>query len=157
LTEPKIKRILKLYENHKIKKEKIEDLKEKNKKEIDIKINTAHINKKSNQIINEIQTKLYVHLFQILSDKNTNLVNADSFDINYIHNKIKFIFIPLINELKEQNESLNLNEFIIASKHIYSSLPLQLKQILIDYYLSINKSKKFQSVLESMNYPFKVV
>ncbi len=118
--------------------------------------NLAHINNKSKNLVDEIQTKIFIHLFEILSDKTSNLIDGKQVDLSDIPEKIQNILMPLLNELKDQNETLTLEEFIMASKHLYSSLPIQFKQNLMDWYLSFSKLKKNMNLNQYMNFSFKV-
>lgn len=118
--------------------------------------NVAHINDKSKHMVDEMQTKIFVHLFEILSDKTSNLIDGKQVDMSEIPEKIQNILMPLLNELKDQNETLTLDEFIMASKHLYASLPIQFKQNLMDWYLSFSKVKKNMSIHDYFNFPFKV-
>jgi len=152
-----LERYQELYENHRNKLNKIAEINEKNAQEISGIANIAHINEKSKDLVEEIQTKIFVHLFEILSDKTLNLIDGKGVDMSEIPEKIQSILMPLLNELKEQNETLTLDEFIMASKHLYDSLPMHFKQSLMEWYLSFSKNRKNMSVQETSNYPFKVI
>jgi hypothetical protein len=104
-----------------------------------------------------MQTKIFLHLFEVLSDKTSNLINGKEVDLSEIPEKIQNILMPLLSELKEQNETLTLDEFIMASKHLYATLPIHFKQNLMDWYLSFNKMKKNMSIQDCFNFPFKVI
>jgi hypothetical protein len=91
-----------------------------------------------------------------LADKNTNIIDGRNLDMSEIPEKIQDILLPLMNELIEQNETLTLDEFIMASKHLYVSLPIQFKHFLMEWYLSFCKLKKNMSIQECFKFPFKV-
>ena len=120
--------------------------------EISSKANCSHLNEKSKHIVDEIQTKIFFKLFEILSDKNTNLITGKNMDMSEIPERIQNILMSLLNELNEQNETLNLDEFIMASKDLYVSLPLEFKISLIEWYSSFSKNKKDFN----LNFSFKV-
>lgn len=145
-----------MYENFKKKKDKIEEIKEKNLQEVNFIANIAHINEKSKEIVEDIHTKIFIHLFENLADKQTNIIDGKNLDMSEIPEKIRNILTPLMDELKEQNETLTLDEFIMASKHLYVSLPIQFKQYLMEWYLSFSKIKKNMSIQECFKHPFKV-
>jgi len=104
-----------------------------------------------------MQTKIFLHLFEVLSDKTSNLINGKEVDLSEIPEKIKNILMPLLSELNDQNETLTLDEFIMASKHLYATLPIHFKQNLMEWYLSFNKMKKNMSIQDCFNFPFKVI
>lgn len=156
MNESTRERFYELYENYKKKQSKLTEINEKNAQEISFIANIAHINERSKHMVDEMQTKIFMHLFQVLSDKTSNLINGNEVDLSEIPEKIQNILMPLLSELKEQNETLTLDEFILASKHLYASLPIQFKQNLMEWYLSFNKMKKNMSIQECFNFPFKV-
>lgn len=104
--------------------------------------NVVHTNQKSKNIIDEIHTKIFMHLFEILADKTSNIIDGKQIDLSEIPETIQIIIMPLLDELKEQNETLTLEQFIAASKYLYVTLPIQHKQNLMDWYLSYNKIKR---------------
>jgi hypothetical protein len=78
-------------------------------------------------------------------------------DISEIPEKILNILLPLMNELVEQNETLTLDEFVMASKHLYSSLPIEFKQYLMEWYSSMSKNKRNVKNQEIGKFSFKVI
>ena len=62
-----------------------------------------------------------------------------------------------MNELVEQNETLTLDEFVMASKHLYSSLPIEFKQYLMEWYSSMSKNKRNVKNQEIGKFSFKVI
>lgn len=121
--------------------------------------NIAHINEKSKEIINNINNKVFLYLFQILSDSE-GLIDGrkiDQIDLSGIPLKIKNFLLPILEELNEQNETLSADEFLIASQEIYMTLPYDYKQFLIEWYLINNKSKKQDAFRELADLSFKVI
>jgi hypothetical protein len=146
-----------MYEIFKKKKDKINEIREKNIQEVNFIANITHINEKSKEIVEDIHTKIFIYLFENLADKETNIIDGKNLDMSEIPEKIRNILTPLMDELKEQNETLTLDEFIMASKHLYVSLPIQFKQYLMEWYLSFSKTKKNLSIQECFNFPFRVI
>jgi hypothetical protein len=77
-------------------------------------------------------------------------------DLTEIPQKIQDILLPLMNELVDQNETLTLEEFVMASKHLYVSLPIQFKQYLMEWYSSLSKNKINSNKQAIRNFSFKV-
>ncbi len=120
--------------------------------------NIAHINEKSKEIISNINNKIFLFLFQILSDNN-NIIDGrkvDQIDLTQIPQKIHNILLPILEELKEQNETLSSEEFLIASQQIYLTLPFDYKQFLMGWYLTNNKQTKNDGLRDLAELNFKV-
>ena len=121
--------------------------------------NISHINQKSKEIVEKIKENIFKHLFQILCDNN-NLLDGKNIDIvNFgeIPQKIQDIILPIIEELTEQNETLTLEEFLMTTQHIYSTLPTDYKQFIMGWYLKNTKNKKLEGVQDIFDYSFKVI
>lgn len=152
-------RFSELYSIWKLKKEKFENISNINEQEIKFMSNIAHINEKSKEIINNINNKIFLYLFQILSDSD-GLIDGrkvDQIDLSEIPYKIKNILLPILEELKEQNETLCADEFLIASQQIYLTLPYDYKQYLMEWYLASNKSKRHDTFRDLADLNFKVI
>ena len=134
-----------LYGTYKKKKNKIEEIKQNNLKEVKFISNIAHINEKSREIVDDIHTKVFIHLFE-----------REMIEMKEIPEKIQNFLLPLLDELREENETLDLDEFIMAMKHLHKNLPLEYKQFLMEWYMSFGKNKKNMSILECVQFPFKV-
>ena len=67
--------------------------------------NLTHLNEKSKHIVDEIHTKIFYNLFEILSNKTDNIIDGKDLDMSEIPEKIQSILTPLLDELKEQNET----------------------------------------------------
>ena len=120
--------------------------------------NIAHINEKSKEIVNNIKNKIFLYLFQILSNSD-GLIDGrkvNNIDLSVIPDKIKNILLPILEELHEQNETLSADEFLIASQQIYFTLPYDYKQFLMEWYLANNKSKNQDAIRELADLSFKV-
>jgi len=121
--------------------------------------NIAHINEKSKEIMTNINNKIFMYLFHILSD-NESLIDGrkvDQINLNEIPSKIQNIILPILEELKEQNETLSAEEFLIASQQIYLTLPFDYKQFLMEWYLAKNNSKKQDTFRDLADLTFKVI
>lgn len=118
--------------------------------------NAVHINYKSKSLIDEINTKLFLHLFELLADKTSNVVTGKDIDLSEIPVTVQTIIIPLLDELKVQNEALTFEQFIVTLKFLYNTLSITHKQILMDWYLSFNKLNKSELVKSDKSFSFKV-
>jgi len=158
LNEATKERFSELYNIWQQKKEKFENITNSNEQEIKFMSNIAHINEKSKEIISNINNKIFLNLFQILSDRE-GLIDGrkvDQIDLSEIPFKIKNILLPILEELKDQNETLSADEFLIAAQQIYLTLPYDYKQFLMEWYLTKSKSKKQDTFMELAELSFRV-
>jgi len=159
LNEATKDRFSELYNSWKQKKEKFESIAYTSEQEIKFMSNIAHINEKSKEIMTNINNKIFLYLFQILSNRE-GLIDGRSvneIDFNGIPLKIKNFLLPILEELHEQNETLSSDEFLIALQQIYLTLPYDYKQFLVEWYLtSNNKSKKKDALWDLADLSFKV-
>lgn len=83
------------------------------------KANYKKISNKSEKITNEIKNAVFTRIFEMLDVDNEGRLTGHNIDPNYLPDNLKKIFEPLLNELKEQDESLTHDEFLMACEHLY--------------------------------------
>jgi len=91
---------------------------EKQIKSVKDRSNSKKIDVKSQQINDEIQKKIFKKIFGLLDTQKCNKIDGNSIDITILPEKIKKIIEPLLQELKDQNESLTGEEFVMACEHL---------------------------------------
>jgi len=107
---------------------------------------------KSRELNDELIKKIFYKIFEFLVDPSSNVIDGNNINLEVLPDKIIKILIPLINELREQNETLTDQEFFLACKHLYNLLPYDEKLFLFEWYTSLHK--KF--IEPSWNFTFKV-
>jgi len=108
-----------LYEVNKQHQQKKKNLLEKQQKTIIDNANFKKIDTKSEKITNDIKVFVFTELFTILDIEKDNKIYGNNVDLSSLPESLKKIIEPLIFELREQNESLTKDEFIMACEHLY--------------------------------------
>lgn len=116
--------------------------------------NVSHTDNKSREMTNELIKRIFSKIYEYLVDKNSNVIVGNNLDITQLPEKIVNMLTPLLTELKDQNETLTLNEFHLAGKHLYNFLPYDEKLYLWDWYSVKSKIKKENN--ENALFTFKV-
>ena len=95
---------------------------EKQVKKIKEQSNYKKIDVKSQKINDNIKQTVFKKIFKLLDHNNRNKIEGSSIDLSVLPDKIKKILEPLIQELKDQNESLTGEEFVMACEHLFKVL-----------------------------------
>lgn len=99
--------------------------------------NIAHTDTKSQEINNELLRKIFTKIYELLLDGvDSNVITGNNYNSKNLPVKIANLICRLLRELKEQNETLTLDEFILACDQIYSYLPYDEKKIFTEWYFS---------------------
>ena len=105
--------------------------------------NQVIITKKINQkIFEENKIRAFKNIFNDLDSDQDGIINGINANINKISKKILNIIQPLLIELKEENQTLNKNEFIIAMNKLFEDISLIEKREIIKRYKNIYKKNK---------------
>jgi hypothetical protein len=143
-----------LYEESKKREMKTHLIQNQQENENVMLSNIVHTNPKSKEIVEDFIRKIFHKIFYLLAGPDTDTIEGNNLQLENIPERIIQIISPLVIELREQNETLVIDEFYLACKHIYASLPPDQKQFLHEWYSSTFKVKKDYEVLN--NFPFKV-
>jgi hypothetical protein len=108
-----------MYAVSKIKEKKLKSLVEIQNKSFKDNGNVKKISTKSQKINDEIKQNIFKKIFKLLDKRNKNKILGSNIDINVLPEKIKKIIEPLIQELRDQNESLTGEEFVMACEHLF--------------------------------------
>jgi hypothetical protein len=144
----------KLYNFHKFKKEKEKQNQEIYNYEIQQLSQTKLSTVRSNKLYEKMKVKCFEVLFEILNNDNIisyseeieNILNSFNEDIcNYMR--------PLLDELKDQNETLNRDEFILAMNHLFDILNISERKNFIDVF---NKREEKIEINENLTFHPKI-
>ena len=116
--------------------------------------NISHTDNKSREMSNELIKRIFTKIYEFLVDRNSNVIDGNNIDVSPLPEKIVTMLTPLLTELKEQNETLTLNEFHLACKHLYNFLPYDEKLYLWEWFSAKTKVKK--DINENSEFTFKV-
>jgi len=115
----------------KLQKEKHKQLIEQENKHVKDVSNFKKIDVKSQKINEEIKEIIFKKIFKILDTQERNIIEGSTVDLSVLPENIKKIVEPLILELKEQNESLTGEEFVMACEHLFRVINIKLSYIYI--------------------------
>jgi len=102
-------------------------------------ITTKKINEK---IFKENKQRAFNNLFNDLDSDQDGIISGINISINKIPKKIINIIEPLLIELKEENQTLNKDEFILAMDKLFEDISLIEKNEIINRYKNISKRNK---------------
>ena len=100
---------------------------------------TKKINEK---IFKENKQRAFNNLFNDLDSDQDGIISGINININKIPKKIINIIEPLLIELKEENQTLNKDEFILAMDKLFEDISLIEKNEIINRYKNISKRYK---------------
>jgi hypothetical protein len=73
----------------------------------------------SDRILNQWQTNTFAKIFKELDSDQDDIISCYNVNQGSLSKDLKRIIHPIINELKQDNESLNEDEFVKAMCHLY--------------------------------------
>ena len=88
----------------------------------------------TNKIMDELYNKIFKKLFNELDSDHDDLITSLTINLNGISKSIIKILEPILKELKEDEQTLNCEEFILFMKRLFEDTPMFEKQKLINYY-----------------------
>ena len=100
----------------------------------DIQYNNICSKEKTEKIINETYIKIFTKLFNDLDRDKDDLITSLSINIIDIPDYILKILKPILKELKDDEQTLNCEEFILVMIRLFKDTPLVDRQNLINYY-----------------------
>lgn len=102
---------------------------------------------KTDKILNDVYTKIFTKLFNDLDSDQDDLITSLSISTNNIPGHILQTLKPILKELKEDEQTLNCEEFILVMIRLFEDTPLVDRQNLINYYknkIKIDNNKKIK-------------
>ena len=88
----------------------------------------------SDKLLNEANNKAFSNLFNELDSDQDNLITSLNINLNNIPNNILKIIEPLLIELKEDNQTLNQDEFIKAMTKLFENISSTERRQLVNEY-----------------------
>ena len=108
--------------------------------------------KQNEKIINETKSRAFNNLFKDLDGDQDNIISGINISIYKIPDSIYKIIEPLLNELKEDNQSLSKEEFIKAMNKLYEDLSsLERRTIINTYSKKLKQNKSFNACESFLN------
>ena len=127
-----------LFNDHQKKEAKINFLTEKIQNEENP--NLIYVNEISNNLYNEQKINSLKKIFKILDKDQDGIVSKFHIENDELPNNLNKIFMPIIEELKQDNQTLTEDEFIAASFRLFETLNLLQKREILEF--GLNKKKK---------------
>ena len=134
------------------------DLYKENKKELEKKfykncLSNPKINKSSNNLINDNKEKSFKKIFFILDGDGDGIIRSTAINKDKLPKNIQVILSPIFKEIKDDNETLNLKEFVSVCNQLYNILPFEKKRIFSNFHKN-NKKVDFK-IKYTPKYSFK--
>ena len=98
------------------------------------------VNNNSNEIYEKQKIKSFEKIFKILDKDQDGIISKFHINNENLPKNINKIFQPIIDELKQDNETLTEKEFVFASDKLFDILNFMQKREIIDF--GMNKRKK---------------
>ena len=108
--------------------------------------NEPHIYSKlqSDKLLSEATNKAFCNLFNELDSDQDNLITVLNINLSNIPDNILKILEPLLIELKEDNQSLNQNEFVKAMNKLFENISSIERRQLINEYNNRRQKNNFE-------------
>ena len=107
-------------------------------------------------IINKKKEKSFKQIFKLLDGDEDSKISSTHINISKLPKNILKILEPILNELKEENETLNELEFIFVCEQLYLSLPWNERRELTTFEDIAKKNLKKEKIIkEKNNFSFK--
>ena len=87
--------------------------------------------KTSSKLIEQWKEKRFREIFELLDSDGDGHISAQKIDISILTPEMLEIFTPLFCEMEELGQSLDLDEFIDASKWLYQTLTVPDKDLIL--------------------------
>jgi hypothetical protein len=95
----------------------------------------------SENILKNLKKKIFLKIFSLLDSDQDNLISKLSIDLKKIPQKIKDIFKIIIKEIIEDDHTLNKDEFLLASEHLYELISFDERKIVLNFLKDYEKDK----------------
>lgn len=151
-----------LHEEKRTKAEKLMELEQVGLRKIQENSKIKLSNQKTDEINKLLKEDCYANLFEVLDHNRDGVIEcSDEFMKNALEKMDKDIldlFKPIFNELKEQEESLTLEEFYLALDELFKSLSVQQQRKILNWYVDrkrINSISRKRVIVDISNFTFK--
>ena len=128
----------------------VNDKYKQNKKQLEIQTYSNYfsdpvINKSTDKLLENKKERAFKKIFSLLDGDEDNIIKNSAVNVNRIPKNIREILEPIFRELREENETLNENEFITVCEQIYKQLPYDKKSIMMNFAYDKKVNKKPQT------------
>ena len=89
---------------------------------------------KTDKLLNDLYVRVFTKLFKDLDNDQDNLITSFTINLSNIPKNILKIIQPIIKELRDDNQTLNCEEFILVMIRLFEDTSLVDRQTLINYY-----------------------
>jgi hypothetical protein len=104
-----------------------------------------------------MKQQTFAKLFDELDSDQDNIISRYCFNLNSLDKIMINIINPIIIELKQENETLNKDEFIKTMHHLFEILNMNDRNYILQYYRNKNKGKENHSRRSSLSNKSKVL
>jgi hypothetical protein len=106
--------------------------------------NLIYVNDTSNNIYNEQKINSFKKIFKLLDKDQDGIISKFHINNDNLPKNINKIFQPIIDELKQDNETLTEKEFIFASDKLFDVLNYIQKREVISFGMEKRKKKNLE-------------
>lgn len=117
-----------------------------------------HTTYDSENILYQRKKKIFTKIFSLMDSDQDNIISKFNIDLKKIPKKIMDIFKIIIKEIVDDDHTLNRDEFLLASEHLYELISFEERKIVLNFFKEfeneneINKKDKFKN-----EFTFKVI
>ena len=115
--------------------------------------NSTFFSPRSRILICNLMKKIFREIFEIISP-NGIFIDNNNINLENIHIKILEIFLPLFQEIDNNNKVLNKKDFVEYCFEFYNKMNVYQKNILIEWYFNLMK-KNHRQYSNPIKHPFK--
>ena len=101
--------------------------------------------------MSDLYSKIFKSLFNELDSDHDDLITCLTINLENIFKFIIKILEPILNELKEDEQTLNCEEFILVMKKLFEDTPMIEKQKLINYFQNKIKFNNYNNNISKRN------
>ena len=131
---------LKLFDESKLRKKKIQIAITQLNDNIYRMANSTFFSPRSRIIIDNLMKKIFKKIFKMIS-LNGNFIDNNNINLENIDINILEVFIPLFQEIDNNNDRLNEDDFVESSFNLYNEMNIYQKNILLEWYFNLMKTE----------------
>ena len=91
----------------------------------------VYTSSKSNDIVDQKKTNIAKELFKLLDNDEDGIISRVYVDTRRIPKDVLQLILPIINEMKNENETLTEHEFVNSCLHLYQFMSYQEKKLFL--------------------------
>lgn len=125
------------------------------------KANLKFASDQTNGLNEKLKEECFDNLFRALDHDGDNIISASEEFLKNLQDKIdegiQELIEPLLEELKENNESLTKEEFLLAIAQLFNVLNVDQKRRILNWYTAIKRQNSPRKNNSSVNFSFQPV